>query len=135
MAKKLKCKKCGNTSFEGVKPNKTWQMYSPMPDRDGNITITVMGSLTCPNCGKNVRGALKTIKTDQTEGGTYKKREKLLETLVSANDEIDLTKLSSELDIELNTLKKVVEAYIKKGKVKGQVTDNSFVPKIESLFS
>ena len=129
MAKKLKCKKCGNVDFTGVKPNKTWQMFSPMPDRDGNITITVMGSLTCPNCGKNVRGALKTIKTDQTEGGTYKKREMLLETLVSADNAIDLTKLSSELDIELNTLKKVVEAHIKKGKVKGQVTGNSFVPK------
>ncbi len=128
MAKKLKCKNCGNTSFEGIKPNKTWQMYSPLPDKNGNITITVMGSFTC-NCGKNVRGAIKTIKTDQTEGGTYKKREKLLEALVSATDKIDLTKLSSELDIELNTLKKVVEAYIKKGKVKGQVTDNSFVPK------
>ncbi len=129
MAKKLKCKNCGNTSFEGVKPSKTWQMYSPMPDRDGNITITIMGSLTCPSCGKNVRGALKTIKTDQTEGGTYKKREKLLEALVSATGEIDLTKLSSELNIELNTLKKVVEAHIKKGKVKGQVTNNSFMPK------
>ena len=128
MAKKLKCKKCGNTSFEGLKPLKTWQMYSPLPDKDGNLTITVMGSFTCPNCGKNVRGAIKAIKTDQTEGGTYAKREKLLEALVSATDKIDLTELSSMLDIEVNTLKKVVEAHIKKGKVKGQVIDDSFVP-------
>jgi len=125
MAKKLKCKKCGNTEFG--QPVKTWQMFSPLPDSHGNITITIMGSFEC-TCGRKVRGVVKKIKTDQTEGGTYAKREKLLETLVSATDEIDLAKLCTELDIELNTLKKVVEAHIKKGKVKGQVTDNSFVP-------
>ncbi|MFX1519098.1 MAG: chromatin protein Cren7 [Promethearchaeota archaeon] len=129
MAKKLKCKNCNNTSFEGVTPLKTWQMFSPLPDKDGNITITVMGSFTCPNCGKNVRGAIKKIKADQTEGSTYAKREKLLETLIGATDKIDLKELSSTLDIEISTLKKVVEVYIKKGTVKGQVTANSFIPK------
>ena len=126
IAKKLKCKNCGNTSFG--KPLKTWQMYSPLPDRNGNITITVMGSFECPNCGKNVRGAIKKIKTDQTEGATYAKKEKLLKTLTSATEKIDLKELSSTLDIEISTLKKVVEAHIKKGNVKGQVTDDSFLP-------
>ena len=98
MAKKLKCKNCGNTSFGP--PLKTWQMFSPLPDKDGNITITVMGSFTCPNCSKNVRGAIKKIKSDQTAGGTYAKKEKLLETLSSATDKINLNELSSTLDIE-----------------------------------
>ncbi len=126
MAKKLKCKNCGNTEFG--QPVKTWQMYSPLPDSQGNITITIMGSFEC-TCGKKVRGAVKKIKTDQTAGGTYAKKEKLFETLSNATDTINLKELSSTLDIEISTLKKVVEVYIKKGKVKGQVSADSFIPK------
>ena len=104
-------------------------MFSPLPDRDGNITITVMGSFECPNCGINVKGAIKKIKTDQTEGGTYDKREKLLETLKSPTlgSKLDLNDLSSTLDIDIGTLKKVIAVYIKKGAVSGRLTNDSFV--------
>ncbi|MHA1168391.1 MAG: hypothetical protein ACTSRU_11255, partial [Candidatus Hodarchaeales archaeon] len=48
--KKIICKKC-STVIDPVKtpPKKTWQLVSPMPDKDGNVTLTVMGSFTCPN--------------------------------------------------------------------------------------
>ncbi|MCI4455711.1 MAG: chromatin protein Cren7 [Sulfolobus sp.] len=40
------CPKCG-TRVE--KPEKTWQLISPIPDAQGRITITIMGSFSCPN--------------------------------------------------------------------------------------
>jgi copper chaperone CopZ len=127
MTKKLKCKNCGNTSFET--PLKTWQMFSPLPDADGNITITIMGSFECPNCGKNVKGALKKIKTSQEEGSSYAKRENLLEALKSptSGSKLDLKDLSTSLDIDIGTLKKVIAVYIKKGAVSGRLTNDSFV--------
>jgi len=121
---KLKCKNCGNTSFGA--PLKTWQMCSPLPDSEGNITITIMGSFECPNCGKKVRGAIKKIKTNQSVEGSYSKREELLKRLES-EEKIDLQELSSTLNIKINTLRKVIEVYIKKGKIRGQLTNDFFV--------
>ena len=56
------CPRCGTRVSE---PVKTWTLVSPMPDKYGRITITVMGSFVCPNCGYKWRTSIKKIK----EGG------------------------------------------------------------------
>ncbi len=67
MAKKRRdpfvCPVCGTRVSE---PVKTWTLVSPMPDKYGRITITVMGSFVCPNCGHKWRAVIKKLK----EGGS-----------------------------------------------------------------
>ncbi|BBG23794.1 hypothetical protein [Sulfuracidifex tepidarius] len=53
------CPNCGETE---VKPTKTWQLVSPLPDAKGRITITVMGTFDCPKCGHHWRGVVSKIK-------------------------------------------------------------------------
>ena len=52
------CPVCGTR----VEPKKTWQLVSPFPDSKGRITITVMGSFECPNCGHKWRAVISKIK-------------------------------------------------------------------------
>lgn len=53
------CPKCG--SYE-IDVNRTWQLVSPFPDREGRITVTVMGYITCKRCGYSWRGVVSKIK-------------------------------------------------------------------------
>ncbi|ABM80762.1 hypothetical protein [Hyperthermus butylicus] len=59
------CPRCGTRT----EPAKTWQLVSPFPDSRGRITITVMGSFVCPNCGHRWRAVVSKIKVggDQVE--------------------------------------------------------------------
>ena len=52
------CPVCGTR----VEPKKTWQIISPFPDAMGRITVTVMGSFECPNCGHKWRAAISKLK-------------------------------------------------------------------------
>ena len=65
------CPKCGTRVDQ---PSKTWQLVSPMPDARGRITITVMASFVCPNCGYKWRAAISKIKVggDEVEIGGKK---------------------------------------------------------------
>ncbi len=54
----VKCPRCGSN----VEPSKTWQLISPLPDAEGRVTITVMGSFKCPKCGYAWRGKVSTLK-------------------------------------------------------------------------
>ncbi|MCS7107987.1 MAG: chromatin protein Cren7 [Sulfolobales archaeon] len=69
----VKCPKCNSE----IKPEKTWQLISPLPDSEGRITITIMGSFNCSNCGYRWRGVVSKIKTGgddvEVEGGASKK--------------------------------------------------------------
>ncbi|MCE4607330.1 MAG: chromatin protein Cren7 [Desulfurococcales archaeon] len=53
------CPVCGTRVGE---PDKTWQLVSPLPDKRGRITVTVMGSFTCPNCGYKWRAVINKLK-------------------------------------------------------------------------
>ncbi len=96
----VKCPKC----YSEVKPEKTWQLISPLPDSEGRITITVMGSFSCGNCGYRWRGVVSKIKTGgdevEVEGGSSKKVLKSdksrSEKRVGQIIEVDL----SDLDLE-----------------------------------
>jgi len=70
------CPNCGTRVSE---PKKTWQLVSPMPDSQGRITITIMGSFECPNCGHKWRAVISKIKVggDEVEVETKNKKKKL----------------------------------------------------------
>ncbi|MBW9140304.1 MAG: chromatin protein Cren7 [Candidatus Aramenus sp.] len=53
---------CPNCGTVVDKPAKTWNLVSPLPDAYGRITITVMGSYVCPNCGHRWRAVVSKIK-------------------------------------------------------------------------
>lgn len=62
------CPVCGTPT----QPFKTWQLVSPLPDGQGRITITIMGSYQCPNCGHKWRGVVSKMKIGENieiEGG------------------------------------------------------------------
>lgn len=54
-----KCPKCGSTKIDVVK---TWNLISPLPDREGRITLTVMGVFKCSNCGYSWKGTVSKLK-------------------------------------------------------------------------
>ncbi|MEM4717389.1 MAG: chromatin protein Cren7 [Desulfurococcaceae archaeon] len=54
-----KCPKCGSTSIDIMK---TWNLTSPLPDRMGRITVTIMGVLRCSNCGYSWKGVVTKLK-------------------------------------------------------------------------
>lgn len=58
----LKCPKCGSSDVDVVK---TWQLASPLPDKYGRITVTVMGSIVCKKCGYSWRGVVSKIKVGE----------------------------------------------------------------------
>ncbi|MET1101237.1 MAG: chromatin protein Cren7 [Pyrodictiaceae archaeon] len=68
------CPRCGTR----VEPIKTWQLVSPFPDSKGRITVTVMGSFVCPNCGYRWRAVISKIKVGgeeiELEAGSGKSR-------------------------------------------------------------
>ncbi len=72
-----KCPICGAE----VKPAKTWQLVAPLPDAEGRITITIMGSFKCPKCGHSWRGRVSTLKVGpegevEVKGGRREGRRK-----------------------------------------------------------
>ncbi len=70
------CPVCGTR----VEPKKTWQIVSPLPDAQGRVTVTIMGSFECPNCGHKWRAAISKIKVGaegvEFESGSTKLQEK-----------------------------------------------------------
>lgn len=54
------CPRCGTRVSE---PEKTWTLVSPIPDKKGRITVTIMGAFVCPNCGYRWRAVINKIKT------------------------------------------------------------------------
>ena len=58
------CPSCGTRVTD---PEKTWTLVSPFPDKYGRITVTVMGSFRCPNCGHSWRAVVKKLKTGGEE--------------------------------------------------------------------
>lgn len=54
----MKCPRCG---YE-TQPLKTWHLTSPLPDAEGRISITIMGSFKCDSCGYSWRGRVSVLK-------------------------------------------------------------------------
>ncbi|RLE75561.1 MAG: hypothetical protein DRZ80_02610 [Thermoprotei archaeon] len=125
--KKIKCSKCGYTwSPNELQPIKTWHMVSPMPDKQGRITVTVLGIWICPNCGYKVRGTVSKLKLGEDTGKTVDRTTMLIEEL-NRHDRISLKELSKKFKFSEETIKMAVEYLINKGLVKGRIVGNDFV--------
>ncbi len=97
----VKCPSCGTD----VQPERTWQLVAPLPDAEGRITITVMGSFRCPKCGYSWRGKVSTLKVgpegevEVVKGKTRRKRrkkEKTEERTGGTVIEVDLSDIYEE---------------------------------------
>ncbi len=96
--KELKCPRCGSRNIEVIK---TWQLVAPIPDKKGRITITVMGSLQCKDCGYKWRGVVSKLKVGGTSievegargkkvlGGEEEQEERRVKEIVIDIDDLD----------------------------------------------
>ncbi|MEB2793159.1 MAG: chromatin protein Cren7 [Caldisphaeraceae archaeon] len=82
------CPSCGTVVKE---PERTWSLVSPIPDKYGRVTITIMGSFRCPNCGYTWKGVLKKMKS----GGEEKGEEEETKPEPGEVIEIDISDLDS----------------------------------------
>ena len=95
----VKCPLCG---AEVKNPEKTWQLVSPIPDAEGRVTITVMGSFRCPNCGHKWRTKISVIKVGpggEVEIGARRRRkrkEKEVKEYKGKVIEVDISKILEE---------------------------------------
>jgi len=120
----LKCRHCGS-KFEKIGDQyivKTWHMVSPMPDKHGNITISIMASWICPECGRKNTGKISSIKSGgEIKGTSYTQR--LINT-IEKKGEADIDELSRELGMSPDTIRKAVEYLIKKKILKARMSGN-----------
>ena len=123
--KPIKCK-CGNTwqPLE-VPTNKEWNFVSPMPDKDGNVTITRMASWTCPSCGKSKTGAKGKTKGEFKEEDTPKYK---IEHAISAGEKFSISGLAEETGFDIDNIRKIIPMYQKKKNIKGKIKDDYFIP-------
>jgi hypothetical protein len=49
-------------------PERTWTLVSPIPDREGRVTITIMGAFRCPN-GHTWKAVIKKFKSGEEAQG------------------------------------------------------------------
>ena len=125
--KKISCKKCGHVINPiDTPPEKTWQLISPMPDKEGRVTLTIMGSFHCPMCNASVRASLKKIRGDEIGSGKSKK-ELLIQAVNLVQeptpiDQIEITGISAA------AVGKAIGTLITQGKLNGKVEDGIFYP-------
>ncbi|MFX1285392.1 MAG: hypothetical protein ACFFB5_17225 [Promethearchaeota archaeon] len=125
--KKISCKKCGHILNPiDTPPEKTWQLISPMPDKDGRVTLTIMGSFHCPICNASIRASLKKIRGDEIGSGKSK-RELLIQAvnLVEEATPIDQIEIAG---ISAASVGKAIERLINQGELNGRVENGVFYP-------
>lgn len=125
--KKISCKKCGREiNPTETPPLKTWQLISPLPDKEGRVTLTIMGSFRCPDCNASVRAAMKKIKGDDMGSGKSKK-ELLIQAVQLVKeptpiDEIEIAGISSK------AVEKAIQTLISQKSISGRVEEGRFFP-------
>ncbi|MHA1667906.1 MAG: hypothetical protein ACTSUR_04530 [Candidatus Heimdallarchaeaceae archaeon] len=124
--KLIKCKGCGNTWLPTEVPtNKEWTKVAPMPDKDGNITIIVMATWSCPKCEKTVMGAKGKTKGEVKEEDTKKYK---IETALKSGKKVDLELLAKDMKVKVESLEKIIPMYVKKLGLKGKIKGKYFIP-------
>ena len=122
-----KNKNCGQTfSKLEVSPSKTWNLVSPMPDKQGRITITIMGTYLCPHCGRNNTSVVSKFK-DSEEGEQRKSKQEQLIELLESQEQVDLTEVALQFGFVEGTVQKAVEMLIGRGQVQGRIKDGMFI--------
>ena len=83
-----------------------------------------MGSFDCPRCGKNIKAAMKKIKSDDEVSGKSKK-ELLLDLLQSQTADISMEELASQIGLTATAIQKATSLLIKKKEIGGKI-ENGF---------
>jgi len=84
---------CPNCGARASSPIRTWTLVSPIPDRYGRVTITVMGAFVCESCGKTWSSPIQKIKSGGEERGREVEPETEPETIVIDVEELKKEKL------------------------------------------
>ena len=112
--KQIKCKNCDTIiDPKETTPSKQWTLASPMPDKDGNITITAMATWSCPSCGNTVRGTLGKYK----ETGQAKSKHAMLIELIQENPKIKISEIAAQLGMKEEVVEKAIKILKKQGKI------------------
>ncbi len=121
---KFKCKKCKTTfkSIEEISVEKTWHVVSPIPDKNGNITINVMATWICPVCGHKNRGKITSIKSGERIAGRSP-TQKLVD-IINRHKEISIKELSIQLGVDEETIQKALRYLIKKKMINAEIKNN-----------
>jgi hypothetical protein len=126
--KDIVCKGKGGCGYSfkpvDVKTNKEWTLVSPMPDKNGQVTITIMATWNCPECGKSITGALGKTKGDLD--GPSKKE--LLQQALDSGEAFELEDLAKKMGYQVENIEKMVQLMIKKNLAKGKVEGGKFIP-------
>jgi len=111
---KIKCKNCGKIfdSTEEIQIVKTWHMVSPIPDKEGNITINIMATWICPICGSRNRGKIASVKSGEQIRGRNPTQE--LINIVNQSEVITIQEISKILGVDKETVIKALKYLIKK---------------------
>lgn len=111
---KIKCKKCRSifNSPNKINITKTWHMVSPIPDRNGNLTITIMASWICPNCGAKNTGKISTIKSNLDARGETPSQK--LINIIKQRKSISISELAKVIGTTEDNIKKALEYMIRK---------------------
>lgn len=122
----ISCKNCGQVINPiETPPSSTWTLTSPLPDKEGRITLTIMGSFTCQRCGKNVKAAMKKIKSDSESGGKSKK-ELLIDTVQELKEDTNLDEVAKTIGLTTNSIEKALSLLIKKGEISGNIDNGIY---------
>ena len=122
-----KNKNCGHVfSKLEVSPTKTWNLVSPLPDKKGRLTITIMGTYPCPHCGRRNISVVSKFK-DVEEGEKKKSKQEQLMEFLESEDRVILAEIALELGFSEVTVRKAVETLIRQGRVHGRIEDDTFI--------
>ncbi len=127
--KVLTCKKC-EFSFEvGSQDDldnrgKTWPFVAPMPDKEGNVTITQMAVWKCPKCGYTIRGSIGKTKG---EFAGKSKKDQISEKLAE-NVEFDIEIFANSMGAQKENLEKILVKMIEKKMISGNIDGDTYKP-------
>ena len=125
----ISCKSCGQLiNPKENPPSSTWTLTSPLPDKEGRITLTVMGSFDCPRCGKNIKAAMKKIKSDDEVSGKSKK-EVLIDILKAQDSNITIDELANKIGLTPAAIQKATELLIKRKEIIGKIENGVYTVK------
>jgi len=124
--KKITCKNCGETWMPNEIPtSKEWTKLAPMPDSEGRLTIMMMATWSCPNCGKSTMGLKGKFKDEGPTGPS--KQELILEKVKNADSKISISELASEFSFSEDNLEKALQAFIKRKTISGKIENGYFL--------
>jgi len=125
--KQISCKKCGYI-INPIQnpPDKTWQLISPMPDKEGRVTLTIMGAFRCPECGASVRAAMKKIRGDEIGSG-HSKKELLIQAVNLIKEPTNIENIEIE-GISTASVEKAIGLLIEQGQLKGKIQNSKYYP-------